>query len=208
MKTFPGTSLASIWSVVAVCVLLTGCQVAGERATGTDRSPAATSISPTSTTTPEYKPADASGKAQNVPAPVKPRLADENSKDGLEAFTKYWFETLNYANETGKTPANVAISNRDTCKLCVRLMDVADRAWADGKWVSGGQIRIASVEGHFDPSRATQEVTLRIIQQESRIHMPDGSLYQEDSPAQNNGVQAVVTFGADGWKMDDLGLIL
>jgi hypothetical protein len=39
-----------------------------------------------------YKPADAKGRAQNVPVPVKPALADKNTKEGLEAFTKYWYE--------------------------------------------------------------------------------------------------------------------
>ncbi|WP_416430255.1 DUF6318 family protein [Paenarthrobacter nicotinovorans] len=48
-----------------------------------------------------YKPADAKGKAENVPVPVMPELAKENSKAGLEAFIGYWYATYSYATETG-----------------------------------------------------------------------------------------------------------
>src|SRR6476661_305076 len=98
-------------SVLSASVLLLSACSSGEGpkngssdgATPSASASATASPSATPTPTPVYKPADAKGKAQNVPVPVKPALADKNSKEGVEAFTKYWFQVLSYAYETGNT---------------------------------------------------------------------------------------------------------
>jgi hypothetical protein len=64
-----------------------------------------------------YKPADAKGRAQNVPVPVKPAVADKNTKEGLEAFARYWYALLNYGFETGNlTPWTKLTSG--SCEFC------------------------------------------------------------------------------------------
>ena len=88
-------------SAVAVSVIaLSGCSGGGDPQAGptatavvspAQPASATPSATPTPKPTPVYKPADAKGRAQNVPVPVKPALADKNTKEGLEAFTKYWF---------------------------------------------------------------------------------------------------------------------
>ncbi|MFJ4227111.1 DUF6318 family protein, partial [Paenarthrobacter nicotinovorans] len=81
---------------VAAAVLLSGCQ-GGSGPSASASGPSTTTTSPTvsvsvpaASATPSstgaYKPADAKGKAENVPVPVMPELAKENSKAGLEAF--------------------------------------------------------------------------------------------------------------------------
>ena len=104
-RTFsPGRMRLSAISVLAASVLvLSGCSNGegpkngssdGATPSASSAASATQSATATPTPTPVYKPADAKGRAQNVPVPVKPALADKNSKEGVEAFTKYWFSLL------------------------------------------------------------------------------------------------------------------
>ncbi len=206
LSTRPSGLLVAL--ILGGALVLTGCQGGGDPVTEPTSTSAAPTVTPTPTTTPTatYKPADASGKAQNVPVPVKPALADENSKEGLEAFTKYWFELLSYGYETGET-AEIRTLSSSNCVVCVGLHDVIDQMWEEGRWLSGATISTPSVEAHFDPAGSTQEVTLQVIQQEMRIHSADGSLYQDPTPLQNNGSQLVAAFIDSRWQVDEMGLI-
>lgn len=196
--------------LAAGAMVLTGCQSGGDPVAEPTSTSTVTSTTPTPTPTPTstaaYKPADPSGKAQNVPVPVKPALADENSKEGLEAFTKYWFELLSYGYETGNTTVIRTLSAAG-CEVCVGLQDVIGQMWGEGRWLSGATISTPSVEAHFNPAKSTQEVTLQVIQQEMRVHRADGSLYQDATPLQNNGSQLVATYIDSRWQVVELGLI-
>jgi hypothetical protein len=123
-----------------------------------------------------YKPADPQGKAQNVPVPVKPALADENSKAGLEAFVGYWYHSLWYGYETGDTSLVAGLS-KPTCVFCKGLKDAVDLSWKDGRWISGGQIEIGPVAVDFVPNAQTQAATVQTLQKPIQIHKADGTLY-------------------------------
>src|SRR6478736_4822990 len=117
---------------MAAAALLTAAVLTGTACTSGQASPGATpssgspatssSASPTPTPTPtaSYKPADASGRAQNVPVPVLPEAAKAETKEGLEAFARYWYELLNYAYETGDLTRISSISSA-TCALCGKV---------------------------------------------------------------------------------------
>src|SRR3712207_4203337 len=88
---------------VAASLALAGCNPGDSPGPGATAAPSATdlattSASPTPTPTPTaaYKPADASGPAKNVPVPVLPDVAKTETKEGLEAFARYWFQLLSY----------------------------------------------------------------------------------------------------------------
>ena len=77
--------------VAASLLLITACNGGGSSpggppATESPRASAAPTPSATPSPTASYKPADASGKAQNVPVPVLPEAAKAETKEGLEAF--------------------------------------------------------------------------------------------------------------------------
>ena len=87
--------------VVAAALTLSGCNSGGDPNSGGTTSPTSTateSATPSATATPTptavYKPADATGRAQNVPVPVLPEVAKTETKEGLEAFARYWYSTL------------------------------------------------------------------------------------------------------------------
>ena len=167
---------------------------------------ASPSVTPTPTPTPSavYKPADASGPAQNVPVPVLPEVAKTETKEGAEAFTKYWFSVLSYAYETGDTAALSRLSKPE-CNFCQGLVTDIEAAWAEGKWISGGQIEIPVATAK--PSGASTQVVLQVLQKELTIHNQDGSPYQEKTAATNAGSVAMVDFAGVGWVVSDLGLI-
>jgi hypothetical protein len=210
-RTSRGRRFGLIAGVVAGSLLLAGCSGGAPADPGSASPTAAESASasatPTPTPTPSavYKPADASGPAQNVPVPVLPDVAKTETKEGLEAFAKYWFELLSYGYETGDTKPLSDVSSPD-CVFCQGLIDNVDMAWSDGKWISGGQIETPAVTAK-EPAGEPTSVTLQVLQKELVIHNADGSLYQEPTAATNSGSQATGVFDGPGWSISDLGLI-
>lgn len=198
--------------VLAVLLTLTGCNSGGAPQQGGTASPASTelattSASPTPTPTPTavYRPADASGPAQNVPVPVLPEVAKTETKEGLEAFVRYWYSTLNYSYETGSTERLVEISGPN-CAFCLGLRDGVTEAWGEGRWVAGGRIETPAVSAVVEPGIEPHAV-IQVIQQTIEIRNPDGSLLQPPTAATNTGSRAAATFSSTGWLMTDLGLI-
>jgi hypothetical protein len=205
-------------SAVAVSVLaLAGCSGGGDPQAGPTAtavvSPAASgsgsaSATPSATATlkPIYKPADAKGRAQNVPLPVKPALADKNTKEGLEAFAKYWFQALSYAYETGNTKLMEAGSGPD-CRFCNGLRDNIKNAWQGKQWIVGGKIQTPSVRGLYKEGATSQKATVQVIQQEITIYKADGAPFPDVTKQTNTGSLAVAKFDSSGWTVIDLGLI-
>ncbi|MFJ6536115.1 DUF6318 family protein [Paenarthrobacter sp. NPDC091711] len=197
-------------------VLLSGCQGGSapssppSETSSTTASPTVSASSPAASATPAaspvYKPADATGKAQNVPVPVMPELAKENSKAGLEAFIGYWYAQLSYSYETGSTEQLRALSST-TCVLCASLRKGVESAWLDGRWIAGATIKSATIEADFDPSISTQVAVVQVIQEPIEIRMPGGSLYQDPTAATNSASRAALTFENQRWVLTDLGLI-
>lgn len=203
--------LGSVATVLAGALVLAACAGGAPADPGTVSPTAAgsASSSPSATPTPTpsaaYKPADASGPAQNVPVPVLPEVAKTETKEGAEAFAKYWFSVLSYAYETGDTES-LSVLSGPSCTFCQELVNNIESAWAGGKWISGGQIEVPASTAKLLPGKPTY-VTLQVLQKELLIHNSDGSLYQEPTAATNAGSQATATYGASGWIFDDLGLI-
>ncbi|WP_427173717.1 DUF6318 family protein [Arthrobacter sp. 92] len=196
--------------LAAGAVGLTACSggtAPGAQATSPAPGPSTSaSTTPSLTPTPAavYKPADAKGKAQNVPVPVLPEAAKSQTKEGLEAFAKYWYSTLSYAYETGDTALVMAASGPN-CVFCDGLREGVAAAWRDGRWVEGGTIDTPSVTVQLSPG--VSHATVQVVQKEIGIHKPDGSLYQEATKATNTASQATAAFGGNGWIFTDLGLI-
>lgn len=199
---------------IVLALLLGGCEYGTtpseppSATSTTTASPASGSSVPTPppTSPAAYKPADAKGKAQNVPVPVMPELARENSKAGLEAFIGYWYATLSYAYETGDTKQLLPISS-PACALCTSIREGLEAGWQEGRWIVGGRIRSAAVESQFNPATPTQVAIVQVIQEHIEIRLPDGSLYQEPTAATNTASRAAIQFGDKRWTMVDLGLI-
>ncbi|TLM72767.1 DUF6318 family protein [Pseudarthrobacter sp. NamB4] len=209
---FSGRHYRAVALLVLVGLTLAGCAGGAPANPGTASSAAAESPSPspsspslTPTPSAVYKPADASGPAQNVPVPVLPEVAKTETKEGAEAFTRYWFSVLGHAYETGDT-AVLSNLSKSECAFCQGLVSDIKAAWAEGKWISGGQIEIPAATANSSTDGSTQ-VVLQVLQKELVIHNQDGSPYQDKTAATNTGSVAMLQFADAGWVVHDLGLI-
>ncbi|WP_442543373.1 DUF6318 family protein [Arthrobacter sp. KN11-1C] len=139
---------------------------------------ASATATPTPTPTAAYKPADAKGKAQNVPVPVLPEAAKANSKEGVEAFARYWYDLLNYGFETGQLgPIREVTSS--TCAMCSKVFPGIERWSSDGRWIVGSKIQVQAVKSNFaDSVSGERQVTVQSQQAAGTLHNSDGSVGQ------------------------------
>lgn len=70
-------------------------------------------------------------------APELPQKAEKNSPDGAEAFTRYFFEVVTHAMQTGDTAPLKAVSDPD-CKTCAGLSEAIDHMYGEGRRNEGG----------------------------------------------------------------------
>src|SRR6476646_10878726 len=153
------TSLSGPWRACAVAwvsvslMSFTACSGGGTQPPGSpppvSQSPSQP-VTPSATPTPtaSYKPADATGRAQNVPVPELPEAAKAETKEGLEAFARYWFVLLNYGYETGDTSRLDAITSSQ-CRACERAKAVISGWHEGGRWLAGGKVQTPSVSTTF-----------------------------------------------------------
>jgi len=154
-----------------------------------------------------YKPADATGKAQNVPVPVMPELAKENSKAGLEAFIGYWYATYSYATETGDT-GPWSQSTDVTTVSGAAYKKAVDLNYIDGRWVVGGRITTPVIEVLWQDGSDSQPAKVQVIQEQIQYFDADGSSGQPMTPEFNTAEAVMVTFRDGSWQVIDNGLIL
>jgi hypothetical protein len=207
-------------SALAVSVLaLSGCSGGGDPQAGPTASAvgspeqsasgsasATPSAAPTSKPKPAYKPADAKGRAQNVPVPVKPALADKNTKEGLEAFAKYWFALLNYGYETGDIKLWSASTNSN-CAFCSNIKSSLAVGYRDGRWQAGGRLSTPSVQSQFKAGSSTQQVVVQVIQEVTRYYKADKSVGRAPEPGTNTAVVVLAAYAGGKWSVSDMHLI-
>ncbi|MFC9333588.1 DUF6318 family protein [Arthrobacter sp. NPDC057009] len=203
----------SVFSAVAVSVLaLTSCSGGGDPQAGPTASavaspaqstPGSASATPSATPTPKptpvYKPADAKGRAQNVPVPVKPPLADKNTKEGLEAFTKYWYELMGYAYETGDLKPVDAVTAA-TCASCVRVRPTILSWNSDGRWIEGGAFEIFDASTKFRPdANGNQQVFVQYHRLATSYREPNGAIKQSFKRSNLLADIFLAKYRDDGW---------
>ncbi|MCT9870444.1 DUF6318 family protein [Paenarthrobacter aurescens] len=200
---------------MTLALLLCSCQ-GGSTPSGspsetgsTTASPAVSSTPPPGSPTPSasavYKPADAKGKAQNVPVPVMPELAKENSKAGLEAFIGYWYEVGNYADETGDISGLSTLSTPE-CKACTQFQKAALDGSRDGRWIVGGKVSTPRIDVSWNSGEATHQANVQVIQEAITYYNADGTEGRPADPATNDAFVIAASFDST-WKVVDIGVI-
>jgi hypothetical protein len=186
----------AVAGTVLALLLLTGCQGDADPSdTGTAGQPSASAAptaaeasgtpSPASSAGPS--PASSLGPAANLPVPVKPALADENSKEGLEAFTRYWFELLSYGYLTNDWNDFDRVTDTG-CRTCDSIRDAVGQVYEQGRWLEGAKVEVVSFDTEFEPT-TSGSVTAYVENQQSRIHYfeddgtPLRTVPKQDPPA-------------------------
>ncbi len=195
---------------VAATFMLAGCSGGAPADPGTapptasdaaSSSPAAT---PTAKPSAAYKPADASGPAQNVPVPVLPEVAKTETKEGLEAFTRYWFQQLNYAYQTGDIRGVQAVTS-PSCEYCGNITDSLTTNYQDNRWLAGGKITIPAATTTFERSAdGNYQVVIQVLQDTISYYQANGSEFRAATKSSNTGNVLLVGFHDSAWRVNGL----
>ncbi|WP_354187742.1 DUF6318 family protein [Arthrobacter sp. UYCu712] len=153
---------------------------------------------------PSYKPADASGRAQNVPVPVLPEAAKTETKEGLEAFARYWFQLLSYGYETGDT-SSLDLVTAPGCELCVNVTQAISSSYDGENWLAGGRIEtptvstnyVAQPDGHYQVIAQVQQATIN-------YYRPGGIEFRKPTPRSDTGNVMVGAFEGGAWQLTGL----
>ena len=156
--------------------------------------------------TPTPSPASAAGPAVNIPVPEKPALADENSVEGLEAFTEWWFELLNYAYATNDLEPLKAVTD-EGCGTCENMKQSIQDAYVDGGWQVGGDVRLTSFGSKFEPNVHGSVIAfVQSTQSSIAIYGGGGDLVVEYEEQTEPATSQLVGFHSNGhWSLLDLG---
>jgi len=197
--------------VVGLALALSGCNSGDSHGPGGTSSPmaaetptASATVTPTPTPSAVYKPADASGPAQNVPVPVLPEVAKTETKEGLEAFTRYWFELLNYAYQTGDVAGLKTVTSPD-CEYCSKLTTSLTTNYQGDRWLAGGRITTPAASTTFERSTDGDfQVILQVVQAPISYYEPGGKEFRTASNGSNTGNVLLSNFIDGAWRVNDL----
>ena len=198
--------IAAAGGAVLLVGVLAGCSGAsGDSGTG-GPSPSQSSVSaapsPSPTPSATYKPASAEGPAENVPLPVMPEAAKSESKEGLEAFARYWYELVNYGFETGDTEPIRAISGPD-CAVCKTFYQMVDKGYENTDWIAGGKIDVQGIHSDYVLTPEGRYQVLIQERQETLAYYGPAGLYNQYEGVSNFGVQMIeARYTSDGWFAD------
>lgn len=161
------------------------------------------SVTPSATPTPTaaaYKPATAEGPAENVPLPVMPEIAKEESKEGLIAFGQHWFDLVNYGYETGDAAPIREISAPD-CEICASFYEDLEEGYANDDWIQGGELTIRSSGTAFVKTPdGRYQLLLSVIQGAGSNRGPNGKVYGELSGDEASTAQIMeATYESGRW---------
>ena len=207
----PRARLAASALLAAAALALTACGGDAEGQPDPTASPATSAAAETPTPTPaakpSYKPASADGPAENVPLPKMPKEAKEKTKAGLEAFTRYWYDLLNYAYESGEIDP-VRGTTSESCQRCNTItMNIAE--WhEDGRWQVGGTVHIDGTGTDFvanDSGEYHIAVQLKIAP--LQYYLADGTLHETTPGSSGLHVDVLAARYEDGaWETVDVGI--
>jgi hypothetical protein len=145
------------------------------------------------------------GPASDLPVPQKPAGVDANSKEGLEAFTRYWFELFSYGYASNDWTDFKAVTDGG-CDTCINVIGEVQKQYEAGGWIQGGEITVHSVSTKFQPG-ATGAIS-------SFVEMEQAELVYFDQSGREAGASealprtrnvAIAVHKNNRWVMMDFG---
>jgi hypothetical protein len=134
-----------------------------------------------------------------LPAPSALAIANERSPSGAQEFAKYWFETLNYATQTGDI-APLRGASEPSCAACLDAVASVRNSYSDGGFLQGGTytVRTARTEEFGLEDRPVLSIS---FDRSSRSGLaPDGQVRDSVPAASFVSCQLTLAWTGSGWR--------
>ena len=132
--------------------------------------------------------------------PVLPDAAKVETKEGLEAFARYWYSTLSYAYETGDIEPLELVSS-PTCVSCGRVKEVVQGWNSEGRWLAGGKMIVEGVQTKFiETNPAEYQVVVQVYQDALSYYRADKTLDEKTEPSPASGDIMVASYADGAWR--------
>lgn len=133
-----------------------------------------------------------------------PEAAKTETKEGLEAFARYWFEQLNFAYETGNTSGLTSVTS-DRCELCSNISKSLEKNYHGDGWLAGGRIEAPSINTKSEPGTdGNYQVVVQVQQSTITYFKPDGSQFRTPTPPSDTGNVMLTAFRDGAWQVTGL----
>jgi hypothetical protein len=139
-------------------------------------------------------------ESPTIEPPVEPDNAHEFSAEGVEAFTLYAIEVINYAYRTNDVSYLKQIMSPD-CQTCANVVNTLENLARDGGRIEGGQMvpELISVTGPTQGVRTSAGIDLVLTA--SRIYDSNGDV---TNSAEDRKLQYIFDYQweDDRWMLD------
>ena len=113
-----------------------------------------------------------------------PEEAKLESKEGLEAFARYWYEAANYGYETGDVGLVKEISGPD-CVACNKYYEVVEKGFKEDDWIAGARIDLQDAYSDYVTTPEGKYQALAQLQQDGiEYYGPEGLQGAEEADIQ------------------------
>jgi hypothetical protein len=135
---------------------------------------------------------------------VLPEEATAETKGGLEAFARYWFQLLNYGYETGDTSPLTEVTSA-ACGACELAKKVQTGWHSGGRWLAGGKTETPSVNTTFRVAPdGNYQVAIQVSQSAISYYNADGKLHRADPKPEDTGNLMLAVFRDGSWYVNNI----
>jgi hypothetical protein len=139
-----------------------------------------------------------------VPVPELPEAAKAETKEGLEAFARYWFQQLNFAYETGASSGLDSVTSTG-CEFCSNITSSLKTNYEGGRWLVGGHIETPSISTTFEAQADGQyQIAVQVQQTKITYFDPAGTEFRKPTPPSDTGNVMLAAFKNGAWQITAL----
>jgi len=132
-----------------------------------------------------------------------PEEAKIESKEGLIAFARYWYELVNYGYETGDVAPLRAVSGPD-CAVCNGLYSTISKGYENDDWFAGARVEIESVGSDYVLVEGAYQALIMFRQDPIEAFGPGGTHYGTTGEGKPFVQLMEARYASGGWTAHDV----
>ena len=155
---------------------------------------------------PSPSPSAAPSPSSSPPEPVEPTMpaaARGTDAAAAEAFVKFYWAVVDYAQTTGHLGGLEEMTDA-TCRACMAGLRALEETFAKGGEVRGGTKSVSHVKSAFFDGGARITVWCDLSNTRQVVDLP-GTSKDEVYPASTTSIQSVLRATDDGWVLEYWG---